>query len=604
MSNLARRASRLSPTGIHPFRAPRYGLASSRSSSSSSSSSPASPSFTSSPNRTWSEPPIFHADNVDVYPFGVPSDDPARAWFRSLTWTISSSPRESWAILSPSAASTETRSHLVSTVLHHARFSPPTAAGHPILATLPPVERPAAEGGPRDRTVEDLIEVVSFKTRLSASGGGFQDHTARYYSIRDEDKLTTREHLRGAGTAPSSDGDGEIERLARLLKVEQLLDLPLITLSNGQTRRARILRALLKKPELVVLEEPFTGLDVASRESLVELLGFLHSTRSPRVLLVLRPQDSLPPFVSHLALVDDSTASRVTFGSKDEVLSTIAGKKLLLQGEAEREVARNRKALRQTGHGRRKEEDEEDGSAARRKLIQLENVQVVYGRPDLTAGARTVLNDITWTIREGEKWVLAGHNGSGKSTLLSIILGDHPKSFTESVTLFDKPRYSQATSTIQREIGHVSPEVFNAFPRKYGEQGLTAFDAIVTGFESIYSYRRPTREQAARVRELVAQVAHPAVTDAFLARTFAALTPGEQSLVLLLRAVVNKPRVVVLDEPFQGMDRDTVACVQRFLTSGLVASQSVVLVSHFEEEIPPAFDRRIELEHGRVSLVL
>ncbi|GAA5899621.1 uncharacterized protein JCM6883_005276 [Sporobolomyces salmoneus] len=564
-----------------------------------------SPRSLSSPSSSSSSsaPAIFQANSTDVYPFGVPSNDPSRAWFLSLNWTISSS--SSWAILSSSSPSsssssttTNSRSNLVSTILHQVRYDPIGSASHPILKTLPLVERIDAE--PRERGVEDLIQFVSFKTRLGGNRGEFGDYTSRYYSIREEDQLTTREHLKQ--TAEGEVEDQEVVALAKLLKMEELLELPLITLSNGQTRRARILRALLKKPkpELLILEEPFSGLDVASRQLLINLLESLHAQRSPRILLVLRPQDPLPHFVTHLALVQDSTSSEgvpasVQFGTKAEMLETEEAKELFRKGEEERIALRERKERNELERRNSKSsgrEPEREG----KKLIELKGVNVTYGREV----ERPVLRDVDWTIREGEKWVLAGHNGSGKSTLLSILLGDHPRSFTEDVTLFDKPRYRQATSTIQQNIGHVSPEIFNAFPRKYGEQGLTAYDAIVTGFESIFSYRSPTPSQRSQISSVLTSFSHPLLTPSFLSRLFASLTPGEQSLILLLRALVKRPALLVLDEPFQGMDELTIEKTKRWL-EGLGREQSVVLISHFEEEIPRGFGRRLELENGRIK---
>ena len=204
----------------------------------------------------YSPPPIFQARNTDVYPFGVPSNDPRLAWFEKLSFEIQD--QDCWAILSPSSSS-PTKSNLLSTILQQVRYSPTGSAGHPILKTLPPVERTKQEGGPRERTVEDLIQVVSFKTRLGRSGE-FDDYTARYYSIRDEDKLTTIEHLK---QTTGVQDEKEIREVARSLKLENLIDLPMITLSNGQTRRARILKALLAKPELLILEEPFSELHFA-----------------------------------------------------------------------------------------------------------------------------------------------------------------------------------------------------------------------------------------------------------------------------------------------------------------------------------------------------
>ncbi|POY71432.1 hypothetical protein BMF94_5745 [Rhodotorula taiwanensis] len=574
-----------------------------------------------SKTRTWAprwqstsaaaRPPIFRARETAVYPFGVPSNDPEHALFRKLSWTVADS--DCWAILAPSSASS-TRATVLSVLRHQVRFDPVSSAGHPILKALPPVKRPLEEGGPRDRTVDDLLKVVSFKTRLGHSGE-FDDYTARYYSIRDEDKLTLRDHLIAATGA----SEEAIRRRADQLEMRRFLNLPLITLSNGQTRRARILRALLAEPELLILEEPFTGLDPKSRHLLSELLSSLHSQRAPRVLLILRPQDALPEFVTHLALTDiASNSDRLLLGPKHDMLATPEAQTMLEAGAAERtSLERKRTARRE--EALKREQGADAAGRTRRPLIELKGVNVSYGRPSEGQAERRVLKEVDWTVKEGERWVLAGHNGSGKSTLLAIILGDHPRSFTEDVSLFGKPRDRQATATCKsltlrgardricaqadvssQEIGHVSPEIFNAFPRKYGPDALTAYEAIATGFESVFSYRKPTPAQADTIADLLARLDHPRLTPSLLHEPFAALTAGDQSLVLLLRALVKRPPLLVLDEPFSGMDHETVKRVHRFLNEELEPEQALVLITHYEEEIPDSVGRVLRLENGAV----
>ncbi|GAA5978463.1 hypothetical protein JCM11641_007954 [Rhodosporidiobolus odoratus] len=543
--------------------------------------------FTASARYSSARPPIFEATNAAVFPFGVPSNEPRHALFQSLSLTIADT--DCWAILSPTSSS-PTKLALLSAIQHQARFHPTSAALHPVLSVLADIDRSLEEGGPRRPTVEDILQFVSFKTRLGA-GGAFDDYTARYYSIREEDKLTVRQHLRFT----SGQEDGAIEKAAKDLRMESFLDLPLITLSSGQTRRARVLKSLLARPELLILEEPLTGLDVSSRALLVDLLTALHASRSPRVLLVLRPQDELPPFVTHIALVDAKQPGSLTLGPKEQVLGTPEAQALLEAGQAQRAATKSRKERRI----QEAKEHEKEGEG-RKAVIELKKINVSYGRPSEGQEERKILRDVDWTVRAGERWVLAGHNGSGKSTLLSLILGDHPRSFTEDIHLFGKPRDKQATATLQSNIGHVSPEIFNAFPRKYGTDALTAYDAIVTGFESVFSYRKPTAEQAASISSLLASFDHPLLTPTFLDRPFSELTPGEQSLILLLRALVKRPPLLVLDEPFSGMDKQTIEKVRRFVDDELEPHQAVILVSHFEEELPESCGRRLELENGEV----
>lgn len=124
----------------------------------------------------------------------------------------------------------------------------------------------------------------------------------------------------------------------------------------------------------------------------------------------------------------------------------------------------------------------------------------------------------------------------------------------------------------------------------------------MTGFESVFSYRRPTATQAETISNLLSRLDHPRLTPAaaLLEQPFAALSAGDQALVLLLRALVKRPPLLVLDEPFSGMDHETVGKVHRFLNEELEPEQAVVLVTHYEQEIPDSVGRVLRLENGTV----
>lgn len=222
-----------------------------------------------------------------MYPFGTPSNDPASADFRHLDWTISdggsaSSP-DCWAITGPSTASVN-RARLISTVLGERRFDPVDSARWPILEALPMKRRPESEGPPVERQVSDIVKLVSFKTsRATAVGDGFTDYTARYFAIREEDKLTLRRHLESIVPFEEQDNLTLVEETAALLQMDSFLDLPLVTLSNGQTRRARIVRALLSRPEMLVLEEPFSASPLLAYASPRSRLEQLASTSGPEL---------------------------------------------------------------------------------------------------------------------------------------------------------------------------------------------------------------------------------------------------------------------------------------------------------------------------------
>src|SRR5439155_10864494 len=157
-----------------------------------------------------------------------------------------------------------------------------------------------------------------------------------------------------------------------------------------------------------------------------------------------------------------------------------------------------------------------------------------------------VLHDVSWTVRTGERWAVLGPNGSGKSTLLSLICADHPQAYSNEIWLFGRKRGSgESIWEIKRHIGLVSPEL-----HLYFSEPLSAAETAATGFFDVVTYRPTTPEQDQRVRSLFEQFEIASLAD----RPFASLSTGEQRLVLLLRALVKDPPLLVLDEPFQGLD--------------------------------------------------
>jgi len=358
-----------------------------------------------------------------------------------------------------------------------------------------------------------------------------------------------------------------------------LLELPLVALSNGQTRRASVMRELLERPRLLILDEPLTGLDVIQRPILLDLLHNLHIHHTPRILLGLRPQDTLPKWITHLAIAKDGT---VKAGARDTLDYVVA---LPSSKDGASSANKTQKEIKQGD-----------------ELVSLKGVRVAYHD-------RQVLNDINWTIHEGDRWHLHGPNGSGKTTLLSLMTGDHPQSYVQKhLELFGKPRKRLATAQLQQRIGHVSPELYNAFPRR--QPGLSVREAIATGFESTFSYRPRTQAMDERIDELLAELGPAAWGKGATVKTqmkwdeqpFASLTPGEQSVALLLRALVNRPSLLILDEVFAGMDDKMVEVAKTYLRDRLDGKQAVVFVTHWEEEVPWDAVQRIMLGGGRARV--
>jgi molybdate transport system ATP-binding protein len=225
-------------------------------------------------------------------------------------------------------------------------------------------------------------------------------------------------------------------------------------------------------------------------------------------------------------------------------------------------------------------------SRAPRELVRLEKVSVRYG------GA-VVFENLDWVIREGEGWALLGPNGSGKTTLVSLITGDHPQCYSNRVTIFGKRRgEGELSGDLRRRIGWFSPELLLSF-----DEDASCFEVVASGFrDSIGLFEPPTPGQRAAARRLLKQYGLSDCAELPLR----GLSAGTQRIVLLLRALVKKPRLLILDEPCQGLDA---AHRQAFI--GVVdaavgaASVAVIFVTHRDDELPPSISRTLRLPLSR-----
>jgi molybdate transport system ATP-binding protein len=218
-------------------------------------------------------------------------------------------------------------------------------------------------------------------------------------------------------------------------------------------------------------------------------------------------------------------------------------------------------------------------------IIELRDVTVRYGE-------RNALQGVTWTVRAGERWAVLGPNGSGKTTLLSLLCGDHPQAYSNEVRFFGRQRGSGDTIwEVKRQVGLLSPEL-----HLYFTEPLTAAEVAATGFHDVLAYRRISAEQERIIAELFGEFG---IAD-LCGLLFARLSMGEQRLVLLVRALVKKPPLLILDEPFQGLDEETVARAREWLDQHLTAEQTLLFVSHVAEEIPRTVTRRLRLAAGKV----
>jgi len=465
--------------------------------------------------------------------------------FRDLTWTVREG--ETWAVVGPIGSGKTT---LAEVLLGQHHLESGTIAW-PLLDHLQAGGRPIS-------WPSDAIRHVAFKEESWLFSYGRHYYQQRFNFIEPQDDLSLDAFLR-SGIPESEDA---LTAAAQRLGIDSLRPLSLIKLSNGQIRRARIARALLARPEWLLLDEPFMGLDIAGRSEVAELLG--HLVRDGlRVLLITRPE-TIPDWVTHVLEVDHRAVRWQ--GPKAEFRAPMPG---TMPGTTPPPLVQSAPLP----------------PATTEPIIEMRHVNVAYGE-------RAILRDISWTVHSGERWAVLGPNGSGKSTLLSLICGDHPQAYCNDLRLFGQQRGSgESIWDIKRNIGLVSPEL-----HLYFSEPLTAAQTAATGFFDVLTLRRTTPEQDAAVRELFDFFDITALAG----RLFARLSTGEQRLVLLIRALVKKPPVLILDEPFQGLDGRLISRLRDWLDQGLRPDQTLLFVSHHPEEIPHTVNRRLRLDQGRV----
>jgi molybdate transport system ATP-binding protein len=202
----------------------------------------------------------------------------------------------------------------------------------------------------------------------------------------------------------------------------------------------------------------------------------------------------------------------------------------------------------------------------------MQNVSVKYGD-------RYVLKQLDWTVKAGEHWAVVGPNGAGKTSLLRLVDGDHPQAYANAIELFGRPRGSgESIWEIKRRIGRISWELQIRYRKAIGAQ-----EVVLSGFfDSVGLYRRCTPQQVEAARHWMRQLGIGHISH----RRFDTLSHGEQRRVLLARAMVKSPRLLILDEPCEGLDRSARAQLLEMIDGiGRWGQSQILYVTHHPEEM-------------------
>lgn len=368
-------------------------------------------------------------------------------------------------------------------------------------------------------------------------------------------------------------GDDTPERRAlqkhiyEIFHLEPLLDKYIILLSSGELRKYKLASSLFTNPKVLIMENPFIGLDKETREQLKELLGMLAQEQGLQIILVLAKTDEIPEFITHIVEVKDlRVMPKVNSGQwRVESVEFVTAADSISKKSC--------------------------GAVANSKLYTLNsNLPIIhFNHVTIRYGARTILKDLDWTVMQGEHWALSGQNGSGKSTLLSLVCADNPQSYACDISLFGHKRGSgESIWDIKKHIGYVSPEMHRSY-----KQNIPSTEIVASGLkDTVGLYTRPKEDEKIQCRKWLNVFGIGNLED----RKFHEMSSGEQRLVLLARAFVKEPDLLILDEPLHGLDD-----INRKMVKDIVDDYcknpevTLIYVTHYQEELPKCIDHSIYL---------
>lgn len=366
----------------------------------------------------------------------------------------------------------------------------------------------------------------------------------------------------------SSADEAALAALAQELGFTGILERGIKFLSTGEMRKALICRALLENPQLLVLDEPFDGLDQQSSVVLRQLISRCIG-RGIQVILLLNRFSEIMPETTHIAYIKECRI--LMAGTKDEMLNSEALRRFhafhytLPAVLPEIDTARSAPPL-----------------PAGAPLVEMKDVTVRYGE-------KCVLNGVNWAVKSGEHWKISGPNGSGKSTLLSLISGDNPQAYANDISLFGRKKGSgESVWDIKKRIGLVSTSLQQEY-----RVGGTAKVVVISGmYDSIGMYSQYTLRQ----QEIALEWLRLLHMDHRKDDAFRDLSYGEQRLVLLARAMVKQPDLLILDEPCQGLDDVNREMVLKLIDHlGRAGNTQILYVNHHLEDRIPCITNQMEL---------
>ncbi|MCF2946973.1 ATP-binding cassette domain-containing protein [Paraglaciecola aquimarina] len=370
-------------------------------------------------------------------------------------------------------------------------------------------------------------------------------------------------------------------KVLKCFSLEPLLERPFRALSTGETKKLLIAKSIISEPSLMILDEPWDGLDNKTCIGLSELL--LSISDKVTFLFVLNRVTEVPSYCQQLVLMDNAEIqwqAKVEKDSAGDLNNDVNSKldELITQVKQLQHLQQVELRLPQT-------DSEIFGPRplnSNDPLVKLTNAKVQYGDS-------VVFKDLDWTIQANQHWQVTGPNGSGKTCLLNLITGDHPQCYVNDIFVFGYQRGSGETIwQIKQYIGYMS----NVLHLDY-RVNCSVLHVVLSGFyDSIGLYKTPTTRQISLAHQWLSLMAlEDQATTGFQQLSF-----GDQRLVLIARAMVKHPSLLILDEPCNGLDEinrlKVLALIDLLARQG---TTSLLYVNHHQEDVIPSIKNHISM---------
>lgn len=410
------------------------------------------------------------------------------------------------------------------------------------------------------RTPQDVLDEIAY------IGPERQDKYERYDWNASVARIVATGHYRTDIPLDKPDAKALANVVSQLRKlgITSLARKRFLTLSYGQRRLVLIARALASRPGLLLLDELFSGLDADFRAIVKRWLDHSSRSRLPWVLAAHRSAD-IPVSATHALVLD---AGRVQF--KGPIARAPLAKWFERADPSQSAAAKPSRASSK-------------GAARKRVLVALKQASVYID------GAH-ILRGIDLEVCAGQCWVVHGGNGSGKTTLLRTLYGDHAVAVGGTVYRRGvEPGVS--IEVFKLRAGLVAPHLQTDHPLH-----LSVAEVVQSGMRASIGLGDPAttgEKTAARAAMRLFGI------ESFAPRTLRELSYGQMRRVLFARAQVAKPDLLLLDEPFSGLDPPTRNDLRRDLDVLVARGTAVVLASHHREEWPASVSHELELKRGR-----